>query len=596
MSDPFNPENLINDYLDDQLSDEERAKVEGRLASDPALRQLKDQLARQAAELARLPKFEMRAGFVDDLLKDDKTETAFFDLMPESHSVNVRYENSSRLGWAVSAIASLAALLLITLSVQKLPTDQVETALKEQSSSKREMVSSDRGLESKDGELPTGALKDAKVRTELNAGLDHFLGGVAEFEVEDREDKVFQKEPYHETPALSQDIQSRSLAKSKGGVVQANRFKAPSEATAPMVVREQSAEARDSISQKLMQLELRSAAKKIAVENENGVIPKSKFQSTTPKMMEALVDRGRKNEKFDFAREPKSNQLADIEMADESDAEMGEELRFLQEQDRSKFFRLGETVDQVVAVDFRAERLEIVETLKQSLTRNSIAFGEQVEMLSKQQSLGGGGGGGRGGGGLGGGGLGRKLLSGNVQDSIGFFAEFAKRKDNQSLALMVTTTPEQMNNFVLDLKKQAAKVDSFAFSELERTRLRAFSKQIAGASAEQILGDALNSRARVGRIADADDRDDKTTESLKRRFQGIALPVPSSFGALAEKSNRAEEADADSTLSWQDREAVLAPKNYFLIVRAIQDTADQSESQRDAAPASESEPLRPNKK
>ena len=62
MSAVLDPRDELNAYLDDELSDEERAELEEAMAADPALRAEHDELAELAQDLRSLGAVEAPPG------------------------------------------------------------------------------------------------------------------------------------------------------------------------------------------------------------------------------------------------------------------------------------------------------------------------------------------------------------------------------------------------------------------------------------------------------------------------------------------------------------------------------------------------------
>ena len=126
MSNNRNPENLISGYLDDQLTPDERRQVDDMLRDDPVMRELYDSLKTQTASFAALPKFRLGNDFSDRILADKRVSKLFSDADSKPSSADsTSVSQNLNFKTAIAAIASLAALVLITLF---LPLMEAETA------------------------------------------------------------------------------------------------------------------------------------------------------------------------------------------------------------------------------------------------------------------------------------------------------------------------------------------------------------------------------------------------------------------------------------------------------------------------------------
>ena len=128
MSNQPLPENLITGYLDNQLSPEERAELEQLLRDNPDSQKWLEQLQADKELVGSLPRFSLDANFVDRVMSDDRVEQVFGktaagqvavageDGLHQARSVGASVR-SSRMKMIVVAVGSLAALVLIALSV-----------------------------------------------------------------------------------------------------------------------------------------------------------------------------------------------------------------------------------------------------------------------------------------------------------------------------------------------------------------------------------------------------------------------------------------------------------------------------------------------
>jgi hypothetical protein len=127
---------LISAYLDDELSPEERARVEAWLSENSELRQLHDELLALRAGLQSLPTHKLDRDLAAEVLRraeqgasrtnDDKVQRAAA-LMPEGDIPSGtswwdRGSNLRRVIWPVLAVA--AALLVLVYDAQQRPEEQ----------------------------------------------------------------------------------------------------------------------------------------------------------------------------------------------------------------------------------------------------------------------------------------------------------------------------------------------------------------------------------------------------------------------------------------------------------------------------------------
>ena len=147
MTDKKNNQDLISGYLDDQLTPSERAQAESMLR-DSKTNELLSELVNQSKQLAAVPKFSLADDFADRLLADDRIESGFESLIHETAELSnskkpQTYPSTKRFSGAIAAIASLAAMVLITLFVPQVPMANLEVAQKNASVGQDKDLASD---------------------------------------------------------------------------------------------------------------------------------------------------------------------------------------------------------------------------------------------------------------------------------------------------------------------------------------------------------------------------------------------------------------------------------------------------------------------
>src|SRR3972149_4941961 len=109
---PFDDE-LLSAYLDDELTPEERARVEGRLAVDPAARQIVEQLRGGGRSVQELPQESVGVDLRDAILERAQRTVKPISAVTDSPRPVLRFSvGRSKRGWAWAGLAVAAALLV----------------------------------------------------------------------------------------------------------------------------------------------------------------------------------------------------------------------------------------------------------------------------------------------------------------------------------------------------------------------------------------------------------------------------------------------------------------------------------------------------
>lgn len=133
MSDSLNNEQLLTAYFDNELGPEERRQAELILAENPDQAQVLQQWRENGNALRELPRYSLGDGFAAGVLASTEdhsdqpnTETT---LAKVDHDAGIEWQQTtnSRIGFA--AIATLAAMLLLTLFVFPAMTDSNNVAV-----------------------------------------------------------------------------------------------------------------------------------------------------------------------------------------------------------------------------------------------------------------------------------------------------------------------------------------------------------------------------------------------------------------------------------------------------------------------------------
>lgn len=112
-SEPQNPNiQLLDAYLDGEMSAEEAAQFEKEIQNDSKLRELHDRWVETRSAFQGLKRFQLSDSFASQVLSRIETECA--NSIPETELVS---DQKSIQWWAVGMIATLAAVVLIILSV-----------------------------------------------------------------------------------------------------------------------------------------------------------------------------------------------------------------------------------------------------------------------------------------------------------------------------------------------------------------------------------------------------------------------------------------------------------------------------------------------
>lgn len=119
MASELPQQELLSAYLDDELSQQQRAQVEAMLASDTRYAELLDQWKRQRQQLTELSRFNLGGDFTDRLLEQIGSLAATPTAAARDDTTAVANMASKPINWRLvgAALASLAALLLILISV-----------------------------------------------------------------------------------------------------------------------------------------------------------------------------------------------------------------------------------------------------------------------------------------------------------------------------------------------------------------------------------------------------------------------------------------------------------------------------------------------
>jgi hypothetical protein len=148
MKEPEPQYQILSDYLDDQLDEAERAKVESLLKNDQAAAEYLADLKRLRAKVGQLPRFDLGDDFADTVLRQAEQEmltggrrtAKLIESRQESDSASRSADHSgtSRLRRYISsrAIGWSAAVILVAILVSVYETDQAKQA----SSPERETV------------------------------------------------------------------------------------------------------------------------------------------------------------------------------------------------------------------------------------------------------------------------------------------------------------------------------------------------------------------------------------------------------------------------------------------------------------------------
>lgn len=116
-------ENLINAYLDNELSGDELARAQRLIADDASAAELFRSLQKQKARLGALPRYKLDNNFADRLMGSTEFENAFAKRSAGDRATVRQDAGDMNIGrsmkWklAAGAIGSLAALIMVTLSI-----------------------------------------------------------------------------------------------------------------------------------------------------------------------------------------------------------------------------------------------------------------------------------------------------------------------------------------------------------------------------------------------------------------------------------------------------------------------------------------------
>ena len=426
MSNTPHPENLISGYLDNQLSPSERAEVEKMLDADPELQVLFDELKEQSNSLSGLPKFRLGNDFADRLMASAEVSQAFTSFGEDSDTIlKAKIPNSSRFLLSASAIAALAAMVLMTLWVP-VPTSVTNVA----------------------------DLEDT-VATEESADDDLFLSNAAEPSmVASKLEAVEGKTARPEQPDI---VVSRAAAPGKSA------FKADVSKRAEPKKFDRSRKAAGSASQRFAKSEGADSLDQ----------PLGQVAEPAPVQTMQLAEFGVEADGDIAGSELADSKSKQFDRFPNAAAVMGD----IQQQILTA--QVGDGIDSIVEVEFESTGRTLASELQLALSRNSIAAEDlgvgngDVEFENEAADVmakGGGGGGFGGGGGIGGG----------AQQKLG---QQANQNQSDTLAVLVNTTPQQMSLLVEDLTTQEnAKVGMYELPQqqfFEQQAVKAIAEEIA---------------------------------------------------------------------------------------------------------------------
>ena len=101
------PEDLLSAYLDDEATDEERARVERRLAESPEWRAVLEEIQETSGLLHALPVREAPTGFWDSLLQPD--------IAPPVRLDDARKRRGKRAITWLAGVAAAAAIVAVVM-------------------------------------------------------------------------------------------------------------------------------------------------------------------------------------------------------------------------------------------------------------------------------------------------------------------------------------------------------------------------------------------------------------------------------------------------------------------------------------------------
>ena len=192
------PDDWISAWLDDELSDSERRQFEAALAEDAQLRERVESFQRLGNDLRRLPTHHLPASFAaalreqvesngglrvaeaDSLLTDQSGLAVPAASQPTRRRTHLRY-------LAIAAVGSLAALLLVSISLLPLMTQLSNVAMSDSSetasmpapaASRAEAAGMDRAEEEHERQMDT--LEDAAAGAEGPAAMSNAMAGAIE--------------------------------------------------------------------------------------------------------------------------------------------------------------------------------------------------------------------------------------------------------------------------------------------------------------------------------------------------------------------------------------------------------------------------------
>lgn len=168
MSDLENiKDELLSAYLDDELSPEERARVEERLATDPAARQLLEQLRALSQAVQGLPRESLGTGFRDSIVRRAEQASRTTKIAATASALPAPAPSSSattqprsaeptwtfgrsRRGWVWAAMAVAAGLLIMVFqpgTEQNQGSREVALRRAEQTAGEKTEVAADSSLQ-----------------------------------------------------------------------------------------------------------------------------------------------------------------------------------------------------------------------------------------------------------------------------------------------------------------------------------------------------------------------------------------------------------------------------------------------------------------
>ena len=380
--------------------------MEQLIQTDPEMNKLAEELRGQKELLSKLPKFQLSDDFADRLISDSRVGEAFVGLQKVSTvSISKDAGQSSQRVWlSASAIASLAAMVLAALFFQN-PVGE---------------------------SLDSGIAKLDAPAVEKAAGGQSGMSSVASKATVAAEE--FEPEELHLGMELGKELEVDAIARANGkggGIVR-------SKPGAPELIQPR---ARQSASINVMSESV------VVPSNELPAAQKDERQQRWAQSMQRMdMENGVAN---DMSIEP-AQSIAAAKILDESN--VAKDPRFELE-DKKAIPVNSEPIGAVVEVELASTGQKLVDELSLALARNSIAtepsFGTVNQFGVAVNTAGGGRAGRGGGGGFGGGG---GIPSPQFESAS---------EDLSSFAVLVTTTPEQMAELVMDLKQQNASVGTY---------------------------------------------------------------------------------------------------------------------------------------